>query len=314
MQGVVQGWDLPEEWRGAVCSIGNFDGVHRGHRALFQRLTAAARSANAPAVAVTFDPPPLALLRPESLPPRLTTIDQRVELIRQTGVDHVWILPTTWELLRLTPQAFFDRVIVSALSARGLLEGPNFYFGRDRAGTIEVLRGLCASQDIFLEIIEPVQIEGEWISSSAIRASLTAGDVAAAVRQLGHPYRLSGNVVPGAQRGRTLGFPTANLADIQTVVPGHGVYAGSVSIQGQRFAAAVHIGPNLTFNEAGSKIEVHLLDFQGDLYGQTLVVDLWERVRPICQFNNREALLTQIQSDVEFVRKRVGQAGSENSA
>lgn len=314
MQSVVHGWNLPEECRGGVCSIGNFDGVHRGHRALFQRLTAAARVDRVPAVAVTFDPPPLALLRPEALPPRLTTIEQRVELIRQNGVDFVWVLPTTWELLRLSPQVFFDRVIIKALAARGLLEGPNFFFGRDRAGTTEVLRKLCVTQQISLEIIDPVQIDGEWISSSAIRSSLCAGDMSAAVRQLGHPYRLTGNVVEGAKRGRTLGFPTANLADVETVVPGHGVYAGMVTIQNRPYSAAVHIGPNRTFHETVAKIEVHLLDFQGDLYGQPLTVDLVERVRPIVQFADRDALLAQIAKDVAFVRRRAGQAGSENSA
>lgn len=314
MQGVVHGWNLPEECRGGVGSIGNFDGVHRGHCALFERLTTAARAARVPAVAVTFDPPPLALLRPNALPPRLTTIEQRVELIRQTGVEYVWILPTTWELLRLSPQEFFDRVIINSLAARGLLEGPNFFFGRDRTGTTEVLRTLCAARQIALDIIEPVQIDGEWISSSAIRSSLSAGDMSAAVRQLGHPYRLTGKVVEGARRGRTLGFPTANLADVETVVPGHGVYAGTVTIEQKPYPAAVHIGPNRTFHEEAAKIEVHLLDFQGDLYGQPLTVDLFERVRPIHQFADRDALLAQIAKDVAFVRKRVGQAGSENSA
>lgn len=314
MPGVVYGWDVPEQWRSGYATIGNFDGVHRGHRTLFERLTTAARSNGVPSLAVTFDPPPLALLRPDVLPPRLTTIGQRVELIRQAGLDGVVVLPTTWELLRLTADEFFQRVVVDRLAARGLLEGPNFFFGRDRGGTIKVLHELCAASDIALEIIAPIQIDGEWISSSAIRSALLAGDMAAAVRQLGHPYRLSGTVVTGAKRGRDLGFPTANLADVETVIPGHGVYAGRTVLEDRSYAAAVHIGPNPTFGEGASKIEVHLLDFTGDLYGQRLNVDLIDRVRGIQRFASVDELLQQLRVDVDFVRNRVSRADLENSA
>lgn len=314
MQGVVHGWEFPASLRTAYASIGNFDGVHRGHRALLDRLMVAARSAGVPSVVVTFDPPPLALLRPDALPPRLTTIDQRVELIQQAGVDAVWILPTTWELLGLTADEFFQRVVLDRLNARGLMEGPNFFFGRDRGGTIEVLRGLCTSGGVALDVIEPVRIYDEWVSSSAIRTALLEGDIPAAVRQLGHPYRLAGTVIDGAHRGRTLGFPTANLGDVATVIPGHGVYAGRVAINDRAYAAAVHIGPNPTFGEGASKIEVHLLDFQGDLYGTVLAVDLIERVRGVQRFVSVDELLRQLHADVEFVRNRVNHADSGNSA
>ncbi len=314
MLGVVHGWDVPEAWRSGYVTIGNFDGVHRGHQALFQRLTATARAVGAPTIAVTFDPPPLALLRPEALPPRLTTIEQRVELIRHFGVDGVWILPTTWDLLRLTAEEFFQRVVTDQLAARGLMEGPNFYFGRDRGGTVEVLRQLCDAQHIALDVIQPVQIDGEWVSSSAIRAALIGGDINAAGQQLGHPYRLSGDVVDGAHRGRTLGFPTANLDHVDTVIPGHGVYAARSVVGGSTYAAAVHIGPNPTFDEGAAKIEVHLLDFSGDLYGARLDVDLIDRVRPVQRFGSIDELLAQLRVDVEFVRNRVGRAESGNSA
>ncbi len=314
MQGLVNGWDLPESLRMAFATIGNFDGVHRGHRALLERLTSAAQTAGVPSVVVTFDPPPMALLRPEALPPRLTTIEQRVDLIRQAGVDTVWILPTTRDLLRLSAAEFFQRVVMERLAARGLMEGPNFFFGRDRGGTIDVLRDMCDKNSVILEVIEPVRIENEWVSSSAIRAALMAGDIAAAVRQLGHPYRLNGTVVDGAHRGRSLGFPTANLADVATVTPGHGVYAGRVSIGEKVYAAAVHIGPNPTFGENASKIEVHLLDFTGDLYGNTLAVDLLNRVRGVQKFASVDQLLSQLRDDVETVRNLVIGTGLENSA
>lgn len=314
MQGLVRGWDLPESLRTAFATIGNFDGVHRGHRALLDRLTAAARAADAPSVVVTFDPPPLALLRPEALPPRLTTVEQRVQLLRETGVDAVWILPTTWDLLRQTATEFFQQIVLERLAARGLMEGSNFFFGRNREGTIEVLRGLCLKFNVALEVIEPVRIDEEWVSSSAIRAALLLGDMATATRQLGHPYRLSGTVVAGAKRGRTLGFPTANLSDVATVVPGHGVYAGRVVIAEREYAAAVHVGPNPTFGEKSSKIEVHLLDFTGDLYGSVLEVELLDRVRGVQQFSSVEHLLSQLHLDINFVRNRVFRDELENSA
>ncbi len=314
MQGVVSGWDFPESLRRGYATIGNFDGVHRGHQAMFNRLVTTARSVHAPAIVVTFDPPPLALLRPEALPPRLTTIEQRVELAHRAGVDAVWILPTTWDLLRLTAHEFFQRVVVDRLAARGLMEGPNFYFGRDRGGTIDVLQRFCDEHGIALDVLEPVLIDGEWVSSSAIRTALLNGELASALKQLGHSYRLSGQVVDGAHRGRTLGFPTANLAQVETVIPGHGVYAGRVDIDGQRYAAAINIGPNPTFEDGPAKIEIHLLDFSGDLYGRTIAVDLTQRVRAVRKFATIEELLTQIRQDVELVRKLADRADSADSA
>lgn len=314
MQGVVSGWDFPESLRRGYATIGNFDGVHRGHQAMFNRLVTTARSVHAPAIVVTFDPPPLALLRPEALPPRLTTIEQRVELAHRAGVDAVWILPTTWDLLRLTAYEFFQRVVVDRLAARGLMEGPNFYFGRDRGGTIDVLQRFCDEHGIALDVLEPVLIDGEWVSSSAIRTALLNGELASALKQFGHSYRLSGQVVDGAHRGRTLGFPTANLAQVETVIPGHGVYAGRVDIDGQRYAAAINIGPNPTFEDGPAKIEIHLLDFSGDLYGRTIAVDLTQRVRAVRKFATIEELLTQIRQDVELVRKLADRADSADSA
>lgn len=314
MQGVVSGWDFPESLRRGYATIGNFDGVHRGHQAMFNRLVTTARSVHAPAIVVTFDPPPLALLRPEALPPRLTTIEQRVELAHRAGVDAVWILPTTWDLLRLTAHEFFQRVVVDRLAARGLMEGPNFYFGRDRDGTIDVLQRFCDEHGIALDVLEPVLIDGEWVSSSAIRTALLNGELASALKQFGHSYRLSGQVVDGAHRGRTLGFPTANLAQVETVIPGHGVYAGRVDIDGQRYAAAINIGPNPTFEDGPAKIEIHLLDFSGDLYGRTIAVDLTQRVRAVRKFASVEELLTQIRQDVELVRKLADRADSADSA
>lgn len=295
----------PEVCRGAV-TIGNFDGVHRGHQAMIEALAAAAQRDGCPAVAVTFHPHPLSLLRPAAAPPLLTTVEHRTELLRRLGVDHVVVLSATRELLRLSAAEFFEQIVLQQLQARRLVEGPNFFFGRDRGGNITVLRGLCSVHGVQLDVIEPVTVNGQWVSSSVIRSLLQDGDLNDAVALLGHPYRLSGRVTTGAQRGREIGFPTANLDEIATVVPGPGVYAGRCRVDGATHLAAVHIGPNPTFADDLLKVEVHLLQFAGDLYFRTLEVDLVARVRDVQRFESAEALRRQLQHDLSAVIELVG--------
>ena len=288
--------------RGGFFAIGNFDGVHRGHRAMVATLTERARQMQRRAVVVTFDPHPLALLRTGGAPPALTTLENRVELLHELGVDAVIALTTDWDLLRLTAEQFFSQIIVEQLAAAGLVEGPNFYFGKDRGGNITLLRQLCQSHGMALTVIEPITWDGQWVSSSAIRSLLTAGDLQAAVDLLGHPYRVSGVVVHGAERGRTLGFPTANLSQIATLLPGHGVYAGLIELEGRRLPVAVNIGPNPTFGEEQTKVEAHVLDFQGDLYGQVVGLDLLTRLRSLQKFGSLAELQRQLHHDLEATR------------
>lgn len=299
---LVKGWESVESLRGGYASIGNFDGVHRGHQAMLNVLTSLARSENVPAVAVTFDPHPIALLKPDAAPPALTTIEHRAELLGRFGVDVTLVLPTDRQLLSLTAEEFFDTIIRDRLQARGLVEGPNFFFGRNRSGNITVLRSLCGTHGLSFDVAPPVTVDEQLVSSSVIRSLLETGDLAHAVRLLGHPYRLSGIVGQGAQRGRTLGFPTANLTAVATLIPAHGVYAGWALVHQTRHAAAIHIGPNPTFAEGARKIEVHLLDFQGDLYGRVLEVDIVDRVRDVIRFASVDELKSQLQRDVQTVR------------
>lgn len=296
--------------RGGYAAIGNFDGVHRGHQAMIDQLLDLARRNGRPVLVVTFDPHPLALLRPSGAPPGLTTVAERIERFRELGVDGTVVLRTTPELLQLTAEQFFEQVVVQELAAAGLVEGPNFYFGRDRGGTITLLRQLCRERELALHVIEPVTWQGQWVSSSAIRSLLLAGDMDDAVELLGHPYRLTGRVGTGARRGRELGFPTANLIDIPTVIPGPGVYAGFVRIGPKCFGTAVHLGPNPTFAEGSTKVEAHLLDFSGDLYGQTLSVELTRRLRDIRQFASVDELKQQLEHDVTRAREMFAQQGS----
>ncbi len=302
---VLHGFESPACYRDGFVSIGNFDGVHYGHQTMLAALVNRARSQKVPAVALTFDPHPVELLRPDAIPPRLTTMAHRAELLQQFGVDCVIVLPTTPRFLTMTAEDFFHTIVRTELQARGLVEGPNFFFGRNRAGSITVLRGFCTAHQLTLDIIPPVIVDEQLVSSSVIRSLIEAGDLTESVRLLGHPYRLSGIVEHGAERGRTLGFPTANLTDFANLVPGNGVYAATSTIEGKRFSAAVNIGPNPTFGEFAQKVEVHLLDFSGDLYGTILDVDFLRRIRDVRPFASRDDLLLQLRQDMVQVHSIV---------
>lgn len=303
---LMRDWQALDSVQGGYATIGNFDGVHRGHQAMLNVLTSRARAENVPAIAVTFDPHPIALLKPDATPPALTTIEHRAELLHRFGVDVTLVLRTDRSLLALTAEEFFETVVRSQLKARGLVEGPNFFFGRNRSGNITVLRTLCGNHGLSFDVAPPATVDEQLVSSSVIRSLLETGEMANAVRLLGHHYRMTGRVGTGAQRGRTIGFPTANLVDVSTLIPANGVYAGTVTIHGVRHAAAINIGPNPTFGEAAQKIEVHLLDFSGDLYGQTLDVDFIERVRDVHRFSGAEELKAQLVQDISRVRSVVG--------
>lgn len=279
-------------------AIGNFDGVHRGHRQMIGTLVDRARQQDAPAIVLTFEPHPITILRPEFTPPRLTTIERKADLLSQLGVDAVIAFPTDAAFLELSPAEFFQRFLEDALDARGLVEGPNFQFGKDRAGTVQTLAALCAATNRELQIVEPTLTDGVMISSSLIRGALENDDFATAVALLGHPHEIRGRVVHGAARGRSLGFPTANLAEVPVLLPADGVYAGSCTVDGQTFAAAVHIGPNPTFGENPRKVEVHLIGFAGQLYGRELVVELTTHLRSLETFASVELLQQQLQCDI----------------
>jgi riboflavin kinase / FMN adenylyltransferase len=299
---VLDGFDDPATRRG-VLAIGNFDGVHRGHQKMLKVLAEQAKAHRAPAVVLTFDPPPVELLRPDAVPPRLTTLQTKCELLEKMGVDCLIVYPTDLALLNLEATEFFEQIVVDKLAARGLVEGPNFYFGKDRQGNVKLLAELCRSSGRELNVIEP-EYEGEkLISSSTIRRLIAEGELNTAVKMLGHAYRLEGVVVPGEARGRGLGFPTANLSEIPTLIPGDGVYAGRVRLASQGLLAAVHVGPNPTFGEQHRKVEVHLLEFSGELYGQPLQVDLMQRIRSTQVFGSQDALKAQIESDLDQVRR-----------
>lgn len=292
------------ELRGGAISIGNFDGVHRGHAALLSEVRVLADRVGGPAVAVALDPHPSVILRPDKAPPKLSSVARRAELMDRYGIDALVVCRTGDGLLKLTAEQFFASLVRRCLDAQAMVEGPNFFFGRDRGGDIESLGGMCRESGIELQIADPLMVDGQMISSTRIRGLLAAGDVAAANELLGHPFQITGTVAAGAGRGRTIGFPTANLDSIETVVPGPGVYGGRVIVQNQMHAAAIHVGPNPTFeDDLATKVEVHLIDYDGDLYGTTTAVDVFVRVRDIIKFESTDDLVNQLHRDIDAVRQ-----------
>ncbi|SRR5579875_1036112 len=292
----------PGDCRQGAVSIGNFDGVHRGHAALLAQLRRQADAFGGPAVALTFDPHPVELLRPDQAPPRLTTTEDRSQLLLGLGADHVLVLRATREMLGLRAADFFAEVIQKRLRARALVEGTNFGFGRGREGNVAMLAELCKSAGIGLTVVPPVILDGIEVSSSRIRVALTSGNVREAAALLGRPYRLHGQVGSGQRRGQKLGFPTANLEQMLTLIPGDGVYAVRVSHEGTMWPGAANIGPNPTFSENVRKVEIHLIGFQGDLYGKSLAADFLERLRDTRPFKDRAELIEQLRHDIEQAR------------
>jgi riboflavin kinase / FMN adenylyltransferase len=294
---------MPDVCRDGVLTIGNFDGVHVGHQTLVEEAVAQARADACRSIAVTFDPHPAQLLRPDFVGPSLTTLEDRAALLQQHGVDHVLILQTTSAFLQLSAREFIDKIIVGALQAKAIVEGFNFGFGKGREGTIDVLKQLCAEKSVRLTLMPPREVLGQAVSSGRIRTELLAGNVDAVTPMLGRPYRITGIVGIGQKRGVTLGFPTANLRDIPTLLPGNGVYAVRATVDGKTWPAAANVGPNPTFGETARKVEVHLIGFAGDLYEKLLSVDFIKKIRDTKPFGSAQELVAQIQRDIIAVKE-----------
>ena len=296
---------IPPEFHRCALAIGNFDGVHRGHAQLVERIRHYAERVGGKSLVFTFDPHPVSLLRPELTPVPLTWTERKAELLARLGIDAMVAYPTDRNLLSLSPDEFFRIIIMDAIGANAVVEGPNFYFGKDRRGDVELMEKLCAANDIEFEVAQPVNVDGddEFVSSSRIRREIGKGNLSAANSMLTQPYRIRGIVAHGAGRGATIGFPTANLENIDTLLPGEGVYAGKATFGETEFASAINIGPSPTFGDPNKRVEVHLIDFDGSLYGERLEVDFFTRLRTIQSFQGPAALTAQLNLDVAAARE-----------
>ncbi len=295
--------DLPEELRHGALAIGNFDGVHRGHALIVERLVARARELGGPAVVLTLDPHPATILRPHYIPPPLTWIERKAELLGRLGVDALIAYPTDESFLEMGAQEFFDRIVRDWLQTRAMVEGVNFFFGRDRRGDVTRLQAFCQAVGVTLDVIEPLETDGRIVSSSRIRELIAAGRIDRAGEMLTQPYRIRGTVVRGEGRGRKLGFPTANLEQVDTLLPGEGIYAGRALVDGEAWPAAVNIGPNPTFGEGRLKVEAFLIGFSSSLYDQIIEIDFLSRLRDIVRFDSAGALVAQMDRDVAATKK-----------
>lgn len=305
--------DLPEDLQRGAVTIGNFDGVHVGHARIVACLVEQARRVGGAAVVFTFDPHPAQLLRPERAPVPLGWTERKAELLCSLGVDAVVAYPTDAAFLAMDAETFFQRIVIDRLQARAVVEGPNFLFGRGRQGDIDLLGQFCRRSEVILEVVPPVEVDGQIVSSSRVRELVSAGRIEQARRLLIQPHRIRGRVIHGAARGATLGYPTANLKLEGGLVPGEGIYAGRALAEGTWWPAAVSIGPNPTFGDGRMKIEAYLLGFEGLIYGHSMQVDFLARLRDIVRFDSVDALLDQMGCDVAETRRIVGQYDCEGA-
>ncbi|MEV6690718.1 bifunctional riboflavin kinase/FAD synthetase [Micromonospora sp. NPDC051196] len=302
-----RGYDAaPGGWGRSVVTIGVFDGVHKGHQATIGHAVARARELGVQSVVVTFDPHPAEVVRPGSHPAVLTEPARKAELIEALGVDVLCVVPFTPEFSRLPAEAFVHDVLVEHLHATLVVVGDNFRFGHRAAGDVALLEQLGRTFGFAVEGAPLVAEAGTVFSSTYIRSCVDAGDVTAAASALGRPHRLEGVVVRGDQRGRELGFPTANLlCHRYAAIPADGIYAAWLIRRGQRqpLGAAVSIGTNPTFSGRERRVEAYALDFDGDLYGERLALDFVARLRGQVRFDSIEPLVAQIAQDVERTRR-----------
>jgi len=293
---------LKKNFTESVVTIGNFDGVHRGHAELLRQVTTAAAQRGLPSVVVTFEPHPLAVLAPESAPLQITTFAQKVALIGETGVDCLAALTFTPEFSRTTADAFVIDILVGCLGMRHIIIGHDYAFGRDRQGNRESLERLGNAYGFTLEDIDPVGNGEAVFSSSLARRLINNGDMGSANAILGRYHVISGVVVHGREIGHVLGFPTANISTSNELIPPDGVYSVMVSVDGRLVQGACCIGNNPTFAGGGRTIEVFLLDFSGRLYDHEIAICFVERLRGVMKFPDAEALVAAIRHDVATTR------------
>src|SRR5262245_11406612 len=295
----------PRGWPAPAVTVGNFDGVHRGHQALVRVAVEDARSAGGTAVVLTFDPHPSRVLSPDRAPSALMTLEQKAETLAGLGVDRLAVLPFTRELAARSPEEFARTVLAEALGARLVVVGSNFRFGHGRSGDLDTLTGLGRDLGFRVHGVPPLLCDGAPISSTRIREAVFRGAVDAVVPLLGRHFFVDGRVVSGAGRGRQLGIPTANLDVLNETLPDRGVYACFCRMGGGQAPpqeAVVNLGRRPTFGGGETTLEAHLLDFEGDLYGKVLRVEFVLRLREERPFAGVPALLEQIRRDIEEAR------------
>lgn len=289
---------VPQEYRGASVAIGNFDGVHRGHRALIREAKAEARAKRVPSAVMVFEPHPREFFQPNEVQFRLTTLKRKLAIFEKLGVDLVFVEPFDAELAALPAEAFIERVLVAGLGATHVVIGYDFYFGHKRGGNPELMVRAGEELGFGVTVMPPIAEDGEVFSSSAVRLHLAQGDVKGVTHMLGEPWRVSGKVIGGAKRGTGMGFPTANLPMPKGTTLGHGIYAVRAHLDGLAHDAAAYLGTRPTFDDGQPVLEVFLFDFNGDIYGREIEIEFVDFIRGDRRFRSVEELVAQMEADI----------------
>ena len=301
--------EIQRPFKKAVITIGNFDGVHVGHKALFDRIKQLAKEMDGESVVVTFDPHPLAVVHSASIlpPPMINSLEQRLELMRKCGVDHVVVIPFTVEFSRIRAREFVKGTLCRYLGMKAMVIGNDYAFGYKREGNLELLLRLSEELDFQVVQMGAVELEGERVSSTTIRQLVTHGDMGKVQKFLGRPFQMRGEVVPGRKvGGAVLGFPTANLETGNEIVPGQGVYVVEVLLQGKTYAGVCNVGYNPTFGLDRLSVEAYLFDFNENIYGERIQINFLKKLRNELKFPSVEALSGQIARDIEQARAYLG--------
>ena len=304
MERLDGGSAVPAHLRGGIVALGNFDGFHLGHQAVVHRAVERARSEGRPALVATFDPHPVRFFKPDAPPFRLTTLEQRERLFAEAGADAMIVFHFDAALAGLTAEEFVSQRLVELIGAAGIVTGEDFTFGKGRSGHADTLSELAGKYGFFAEAVGAVSLNGEPISSSRIRDALQAGDCATATRLLSRPFTIEGLVEHGDKVGRTIGFPTANVALDRYLRPRYGIYAvrGQLA-DGQVLNGAANLGIRPSFDPPKELLEPHFFDFSGDLYGQTIAVEFHAFLRPEARYDSLDALQAQIAADCAQARQ-----------
>jgi len=293
--------------KGTIVTVGMFDGVHRGHWAVLEEICERARAADRRSVLVTFDPHPLRIVRPEHAPPLLTTPLEKKEILAESGLEYAVFIAFTDALSRYSPRRFVEEILVGRLHVEELVIGYDHGFGRGRSGNADTLREIGAVIGFGVDVVPPVEAGGEAVSSTRIRAAVADGRMEEARVCLGRPYSIRGVVVRGDGRGRGLGFATANLevSASEKLIPPAGIYAVRGVLKQGTYVGALHLGPRPTFIGSPPSIELHLLDFDSDIYGEAVRVDFVQYLRPVLPFDSAQALIEQMRADIDLARRVV---------
>lgn len=297
--------NLKSPFKNPVVTLGNFDGIHLGHQRIFEKVKEEATKFAGESVVVTFEPHPLKILSPEQCPPLLTPFKKKMMLMEKTGIDKVLCLRFTRAFSNTTPSDFVKRILLKKVGAKKIIIGYNYRFGRGKTGNVESLKAICADYGIEVEVVQPLIVDHTVVSSSKIRQLIREGEVERASKLLGRDYLVIGRVIKGTHRGHELGFPTANLEMTEELYPKLGVYAVNVQWHQQFFNGLANIGFNPTFDTKALTLEIHILNFNHEIYGDEIQVSFIRRIRDEIRFSSLKGLIGQIQKDIEWAKKNV---------